>query len=99
MVIRALDHVPHCYTAEDGAVIFRLLVVRLDKERSIKLSFDGVSDVPSSFVNASIVALLERFDVEFIKSHLSIVDATQQIADMVRRCLANGVARKTANGK
>jgi hypothetical protein len=94
MVIRALDHVARCYTAADGAVINSLLSSQLDKGRLVKLSFDGVSDVPSSFVNTAIVALLGRYDEEFIKSHLTLIDATRQIGDMVRRCVANGVRRQ-----
>jgi hypothetical protein len=89
-----LDHVPHCYTAADGQIIHRLIARGLDEEAAVKLSFDGVSDVPSSFINASVVALLDKYDEAYIKSHLTIIDATPQIGDMVRRCLANGVRRK-----
>ena len=93
MVIRALDHVKQCNTAEDGKIINDILRPMLRKRKHVTLSFDGVSDVPSSFVNASIVTLLEEFDDDFVKSHLRLIDATKQIADMVRRCLANGIRR------
>ena len=96
MVIRALDHVPHCYNAADGAVINALLRKHLSKGAAIKLSFDGVSDVPSSFVNAAIVALLTQYNEHFIKTHLTVIDATGQIGGMIRRCMANG-ARRYAN--
>jgi hypothetical protein len=94
MVIRALDYVPHCYTAADGDVIHSLIHKGFSDGEDVQLSFDGVFDVPSSFVNSAIVALLNQYDAEFIKSHLTIVDATHQIGDMVRRCLANGLRRK-----
>lgn len=93
MVIRALDHVRQCYTAADGAIIRRAIAQQLAQGRSVRLSFDGVYDVPSSFVNGAIVELLDEFQADYIKSHLTIVDATRQIADMVRRCLANGIRR------
>ena len=94
MVIRALDHVAQCYTAKDGMVINRVLRKQLARESQVKLSFDGVTDVPSSFVNTSIVALLDTYSGDYIKQHLTISDATRQIGEMVRRCLANGLNRQ-----
>lgn len=97
MVIRALDLVKGCDTAAEGRVINKALRKQLSKGSGVTLSFDGVFDVPSSFVNTAIVELLGDFDESFIKNHLSIIDATKPIADMVRRCLANGVRRKQIN--
>lgn len=91
MVVRALDHVAQCYGASDGAVIARVLRQAFLRGHHVTLSFAGVSDVPSSFVNAALVSLLDDHSLEWLKSHLSVVDATKQTADMIRRCLANGV--------
>ena len=85
MVIRALDHVPHCYTAEDGDVIGELLRTSLRKGERVTLSLDGVTDAPSSFINTAIVALLDDSNAAFIKEHLSIVNSTRQINDLIRR--------------
>ena len=93
MVIRALDLVQRCDTAEDGWIVHKTLKDHLSSGQTVSLSFDGVYDVPSSFVNTSIVSLLSDFSEAEIKSHLVITNATRQIADMVRRCLANGVRR------
>lgn len=89
MVITALDHVPHCYSAQDGTVVADILRRRLAQDGHATLSFVGVSDVPSSFVNAALVSLLDTYDFDWIKSNLSIVDASRQTADMVRRCFQN----------
>lgn len=89
MVITALDHVPHCYSAADGAVIDRLLRASLAKGDQVTLSFAGVSDVPSSFVNAALISLLDTYDFLWLKAHLSIVDASKQTADMILRCFRN----------
>ena len=93
MVIRALGYVRQCYTAADGNIINRVIEKYLSRGDRVTLSFDGVFDIPSSFANAAIVALLRKYSEEYIKSHLSIVDANRQIADMIRRCLANGLRR------
>lgn len=96
MVITALDHVPHCYSAQDGVVIARILRRRLSADGQATLSFAGVSDVPSSFVNSALVSLLDTYSFDWIKRHLTIVDATRQTADMIRRCFDNAVEQLRA---
>ncbi len=93
MVIKALDLVARCDTAAQGQIVNRALRPLLANGGRAELSFEGVFDVPSSFVNTAIVSLLTDYDESYIKSHLTITNATKQIADMVRRCLANGVRR------
>jgi hypothetical protein len=89
MVIAILDHVPHCYSSEDGDVVARFLSHAFARGRSVTLSFTGVGDATSSFINAAFVSLLDDYDFPFIKAHLSIVDSNRQINDMVRRCFQN----------
>jgi hypothetical protein len=89
MVIVALDHVATCYSSSDGYVIANLLRRAFAAEDRVSLSFDGVDDVPSSFVNAALVSLLDDHSSAWLKHHLSVVDTTKQIADMIRRCIAN----------
>lgn len=90
MVIRALDHVGRCYSIADGTVIAGVLRSAFVESDRVVLSFAGVSDVPSSFINSALVVLLHDYPPVDLKRRLSIIDATPQIADMVRRCVANG---------
>ncbi|WP_353449631.1 STAS-like domain-containing protein [Sphingomonas aurantiaca] len=94
MVIRALDYVPRCYSAAEGFIIANILRKSLSTDEHVSLSFERVSDVPSTFVNSAIVSLLADYSEDWIKSHLSIVDVNTQIATMVQRCLANGITQK-----
>jgi hypothetical protein len=89
MVIIALDHVPHCYTTADGNALFLVLQSALSRADKVALSFAGVGDVPSSFVNAALVPLLERLSFDEIKRRVVIRDANRQIGDMVKRCFHN----------
>ena len=95
MVITALDHVPHCFSRADGAVICRLLRSEIARHGKVTLSFSGVSDVPSSFVNAALVALLDDHSFDWIKQHVAIVNATRQTTAMIRRCFG-GVQERVA---
>ncbi|MFD1789687.1 STAS-like domain-containing protein [Sphingomonas floccifaciens] len=90
MVITALDHVPQCYTSADGLIIGSILRRSLRSGRTT-LSFAGVDDVPSSFVNSAIVSLLDEFSAARIRSDLSIVDSNRQINEMIRRCMNSAV--------
>jgi hypothetical protein len=95
MVIRILNHVPHGYSAHEGNVIANVLQKTLNgSDEPVEVSFKGVSDVPSSFINAALVSLLDTYSFEWVKSHVAFTDVTQQVADMIRRCLINGARAK-----
>jgi len=96
MVVRALDHVRQCYSSTDGAIIADVLRDSFARDRVVTLSFDGVSDVPSSFINACLVPFVDEFSLDGLKRRLTVTDATKQIADMVRRCLSNANIAKAA---
>lgn len=85
MVVNVLDHVPHCYTWQDGAVIASIIRQAFDRGEHVVVSFSGVDDVPSSFVNAAFVSLLTEYGYDYIRTHLSVTNSTRQINDMIHR--------------
>jgi hypothetical protein len=84
MVIRALDVVRQCYSQDDGQKIYDVLFPRLRRGERIELSFDGVETVPSSFINTSLIRLLDVLSFEMIKSNLRFVNTTKQINEMIK---------------
>lgn len=86
MVIRALDHVSQCYSDTDGRALNGFIRTELRKGRRAIVSLADVDFVSSSFVNEAFVALLDAYDITYVRSHLVIADANKQAADMVRRC-------------
>ena len=89
MVINVLDIVPACNTAPQGQAIADAVRRALRSRHIVTLSFAGVTDVPSSFVNASIVALFHDRGIDEVRDRLMISNVTGQISAMIRRCLAN----------
>ncbi|MDB5735598.1 MAG: hypothetical protein JWN16_2235 [Alphaproteobacteria bacterium] len=85
MVIRALDVVPDCYSWENGNTISKTIGALFQTGQTAIISFDDVTDVPSSFVNAAFISLLDEYTFEFIKSHLKLINCSSQIIDMVQR--------------
>jgi hypothetical protein len=84
MVIEILDHVAQACTADDGKVVHDLIVPALDRGDVVTVSFKGIDAVPSSFVNAAFIELLERFDFPFIRDHLKIVNSSRQINRLIK---------------
>lgn len=96
MVIIALDHVPHCFSQADGTVIHNLLAGPFARGVQVTLSFTGVEDVTSSFVNSSLVPFVEQYGAAWVKAHLRVVGATKQVGVMIRRCFDNAERRLLA---
>jgi len=88
MALKVLDHLSDCYTWESGQELSKIIRAAFEKHERIAISFDGVRDVPSSFVNAAFISLLDTYPYDFIRSHLTIADGTKQIADMIKRRFA-----------
>ncbi|WP_373889861.1 STAS-like domain-containing protein [Massilia sp. H6] len=84
MVIRALDIVRRCYSQDDGQKIYDVLCPRLTRGERIELSFDGVDTVPSSFINTSLIKLLDVVSFDTIKTNLRFVNTTKQINEMIK---------------
>lgn len=87
--IKITDHVKQCSTYEDGDVIFRLISSAFDNEQrldnKVELDFNGVLSIPSAFVNAALVQLLDKYSFDYIRGHLSFVGSTRQINDLIKR--------------
>ena len=84
MVITLLDHVATCHSNDDGAKIANAIRKNLDKEEPISISFKGVDVVSSSFINSSLISLLDFYSFDFIKSRLSFIDTTKYINDLIK---------------
>lgn len=93
MELRVLDIVPQCYTSEDGNIVAKRVMLHLDRGENVRLSFTGVSDTPSSFINSSIVSVISKYGLASIRNRFVVADANRQIADMIRRCVANSQSR------
>ena len=88
MVIRILDHVAQAATYADGEKIFPLIANPIRQGQDVSLSFEGIDAVPSAFINATIVRLIEVANLDEIKLHLSVVDSTRQINNLIRERIA-----------
>lgn len=84
VTIRITDITTQPSTYEDGQRVFDLIVDEVVHDHAVTVSFDGVVAVPSAFINAAFVQLVERAPLEQVKRNLRITDSTKFINDMIR---------------
>jgi hypothetical protein len=88
MVIKVRDVVPDCQSWAHGDILHKTLQSAFaEGQAEVIISFEGVDDIPSAFVNAAFLPLLDSHDFETIRSRMRIVNSTRQINDMIRRRL------------
>lgn len=63
-----------CVTDDDGQKLYELIVENFSNGNSVKLSFDGVIDLTSAFLNTAIGQLYGHFEEDFIRNNLSVTD-------------------------
>jgi hypothetical protein len=84
MVIKVTDHVRTASTYEDGDVIFRLLLLHVRGRERVEVDFTGITSVPSAFVNAAFIRLLEHVPFQQVRESLRFTKTTRQINDLIR---------------
>lgn len=84
MVINILDHVKTASTYEDGEVIYMLISEAFHNDKQVVLSFNAIKSVPSAFINASIIRLLEEFNFEYIREKIAFVNTTKHINELIK---------------
>lgn len=87
MVIRILNLVEAADTTEQGLKVFAVLARAFAVSGPVIVSFDGISTATSSFVNASVVKLLDAYALIEITGRLRVTGSTRQINDMIKACL------------
>jgi hypothetical protein len=88
MVIRVKDIVTAADTQAQGSVVHDCIVRALAAEPVVEVSFDGVDIASSSFMNTSIVRLIQDRGMGEVTRRIKIVAVNRQVADMLRRRVA-----------
>lgn len=83
--IRIRDLVAKCISTEDGEAVYKYIHPLLKQGEHLRISFRGVDNIPSSFVNAAFIDLLGDFDFAYIKNHIEFQDTTRQINSIIKK--------------
>ena len=74
-----------CVASEDGSRLYKVLKHELSEGNDIEISFKGVEDLTSLFLNASICQLYKDFSEQQLKEHLSVTEIEPQDLDTLKR--------------
>lgn len=74
-----------CIAAEDGEKIYTVIQKALHEGKRVEISFKGIEDLTSLFLNAAIGQLYNEFKENELKERLSVVDATSQDLETLKR--------------
>jgi len=75
-----------CVAADDGEKVHAAIVAAMDKGNRVRLSFEGVGDLTSAFLNSAVGQLYGEFAEEELKeSLLPPIDASQEDLALLKR--------------
>lgn len=77
-------------TTSQGEALRASLERAMREHKDITLSFSGISAVTSSFINASLLPILDTMAFDEFKARIKIVNSTRLINDIIKRCLLRG---------
>ncbi|HFZ7234479.1 TPA: STAS-like domain-containing protein [Streptococcus agalactiae] len=77
-----------------GEILFEQLKSYFYIDTVVTVSFAGISEVSSSFVNSAFINLLSYYDFNHIKSQLKIVNSTKQINDLIKQRFSFEISRQ-----
>lgn len=84
MVITTRNIVAACDTYEQGTALRSVMLAQLQQHGAVAVSFEGVSNATTSFVNAAFVEMLRHMSFDDFKRRVQIVKAHRQVANMIK---------------
>jgi len=76
---------PHSVSSADGGVVHDRIADALRSGEDVELSFAGIEDVTSAFLNAAVGQLYGEFGEDLIRQHLKVVDAESDHLILLKR--------------
>jgi|TARA_B110000908_G_scaffold120399_1_gene141080 hypothetical protein len=84
MVIYVKDIVLSCDTNSQGDELYAKIQNKLCDSQRVVVDFSGINNVTTSFINSSLVALIESYDLVTIKNRVIIKKVNRQIGNLIR---------------
>lgn len=67
-----------------GEILFQEIKNLFENQESVVVSFQGISEISSSFVNSAFIDLLEEYDFNYIRENLKFINSTKQINSLIK---------------
>ena len=85
MVIAVKNFVDVAQTPEQGQVLFDIMHSELQKNDVVTLSFRGISVVTSSFINSSILKIVEEVGRDSFIRRVKLQNVSPQVRDILTK--------------
>jgi hypothetical protein len=85
ILLSDLVHGPYCVSSADGGVVHDEIAARLQNGEDVVISFAGIEDVTSAFLNSAIGQLYGDFGEDEIRRHLRVTDAEVDHLALLKR--------------
>lgn len=82
-MVNILDVTEKYYTNEDGNLVYNEVVKAFKSKHPVIVSFEGITEINSSFINSAFIQLLDSYDMEYIKDNLTFKNSTRQINQLI----------------
>jgi hypothetical protein len=76
-----------CVAPEDGEKVYQKIREALREDKNVKISFKGIEDLTTLFLNIAIGQLYKEFEDDEVKRRLSVTDASPQDLETLIRCV------------
>lgn len=81
-----------CVAAEDGEKIYQEIKSNIDQGKSVQLTFEGVKDLTSSFLNTAVGQLYGKIDGKVLKEKmLPPIEASQEDLGLLKRVVERAI--------
>ena len=81
-----------CVAAEDGEKIYQEIKSNLDQGKNVELTFEGVKDLTSSFLNSAVGQLYGKIDNKVLKEKmLPPTGASQEDLALLKRVVERAI--------
>jgi len=87
--IQVTDIVQATTTNADAMPLYLLLKKEMTDDTCIVLSFRDSTPLSSSFLNTAIGNLVDDFGLDYVKTHLKIVQCSKSVFDALKRYFDN----------
>jgi hypothetical protein len=74
-----------CVASDDGEKVHALVASALRQGKRVVVSFEGVTDLTSAFLNAAIGQLYGEFSEDYIRAGLSVTGASNDDLHILKR--------------
>ena len=91
ITVRVVDIVGSslCVSADDGQLVYEKVALLMRDGKKINLSFEGAETIISSFLNAAVGQLYDKFPEEVVRAQLTVSDMAQEDLMILKRVVDN----------